>query len=116
MVLSSALFFFFGLHPQHVEVPRLRVESELQLLAYPTATATADSSHVCNLRYSSQQCQILNPLSKAGVEPATTWFLVRFVSAAPQGELVSSALRLECQPADKGSRLYADSGRLLVGG
>ena len=29
---------FLGPHPQHMEVPRLRVELELQLLAYATAT------------------------------------------------------------------------------
>ena len=32
---------FLGPHLQHVEVPRLGVESELQLLAIATATATA---------------------------------------------------------------------------
>ena len=39
------IFFFFsflGLHPQHMEVPTLGVESELQLPAYVTATATRD--------------------------------------------------------------------------
>ena len=30
-----------------------------------TATATPDLSHVCDLHHSSQQSQILNPLSKA---------------------------------------------------
>ena len=40
---------FLGLHPMHVEVPRLRVKLELQLLAYATATATWDPSHVCDL-------------------------------------------------------------------
>ena len=52
---------------QHMEVLRLGVKSELQLLAYTTATATAtgDSSHICDLPDSSRQCQILNPLSKA---------------------------------------------------
>ena len=45
-----------------MEVPRLRVESELQLLAYPTATATQDLSHICDLHHSLQQCQILNLL------------------------------------------------------
>ena len=48
-----------------MEVRRLGVESELQLLAYPTATATQDPSHVCDLHHSSWQCQILNPLSEA---------------------------------------------------
>ena len=34
-------FVFLGLFPRHLEVPRLGVESELQLSAYTTATATA---------------------------------------------------------------------------
>ena len=32
-----------------LEGPRLGVESELQMQAYTTATATPDLSHVCNL-------------------------------------------------------------------
>jgi len=46
-----------------VLLPGLGVESELQLLAY--ATATPDPSPVCNLRHSLQQHPILNPLSEA---------------------------------------------------
>ena len=49
---------------RHMEVPRLGVESQLQLPAYTTATAMPDSSLVCNLHHSSQQCQILNTLSE----------------------------------------------------
>ena len=48
-----------------MEVSRLGVKSELLPLAYATATATQDLSHVCDLHHSSQQCQIFNPLSKA---------------------------------------------------
>jgi len=48
-----------------MEVPRLEVKSELQLLAYTTATAMQDLSRVCNLHYSSPQCWILNTLSEA---------------------------------------------------
>jgi len=60
-------FFFFAFlspHLQHMEVPRLGVKSELQLRAYTTATVMPDPSHVCDLYHSSQQCRILNPLSK----------------------------------------------------
>ena len=53
---SGILFFFFflslvflRLYLQHMEVPRLGVESELQLLAHTAATATRDLSRVCNL-------------------------------------------------------------------
>ena len=48
-----------------MEVPRLGVESELQLPAYPTATGMPDLSHICNLYHGSQQCRILNPLCEA---------------------------------------------------
>ena len=47
-----------------MEVPRLGVQLEIQLLAYTTATPTPDPSCVCDLHHRSQQCQILNPLSK----------------------------------------------------
>ena len=50
---------------QHMEVPRLGVQSELQLLACATATARSDPSYVWDLHPRSRQCQILNPLSKA---------------------------------------------------
>ena len=48
----------------HREVPRLGLELELQLPSYTTATAMSDLSLICNLYHSSQQCQILNPLSE----------------------------------------------------
>ena len=48
-----------------MEAPRLGVESELLLLAYTTATAMGDLSHVCNPHHSSQQHRTPNPLSKA---------------------------------------------------
>ena len=48
-----------------MDVPRLGVELELQTLAYTTAPVTWDLSHVFDPQNSSQQCWILNPLSKA---------------------------------------------------
>ena len=48
-----------------MEVPRLGVELELQLLPSTTTTVMQNLSHVCDLHHSSQQHQILNPLSKA---------------------------------------------------
>ena len=70
--LSLSLFFFFfflvflGLHPKkRMEVPRLGVKSELQLLAYTPARAILDLNHVCDLPRSVWQCRILNLPSKA---------------------------------------------------
>ena len=48
-----------------MEVPRLGIESELQLLVYTTATATPDLSCVFDLHHSSQPQQIPNPLRAA---------------------------------------------------
>ena len=66
--MKNAAFFFFcflGLNPRHTEVPRLGVESELQLLAYTTAIATQDLSRGYDLHHSSRQHQILNALCEA---------------------------------------------------
>ena len=57
--------FLLGPHMQHMELPRLGVELELQLPAYTTATATWDISCICDLCFSLRQHWILNPLSKA---------------------------------------------------
>ena len=58
-------FCFLGLHPQHMEVPRLGVKSKPQLPAYTIATIMQDLSRVCDLHHSSWQHQILNPLIEA---------------------------------------------------
>ena len=64
-VFVFVFFIFLGLHPLHMEVPRLGVQSELQLSASTPATAMRDPSCACDLHHCSGQCQILNPLSKA---------------------------------------------------
>ena len=67
---SSLIQYFFlsflRVHLQRMEVPRLGIQLAMWLQAY--ATATGDPSRVCdlhprNLHHSSQQRQILNPLS-----------------------------------------------------
>ena len=57
--------FFLGPHLQYMEVPRLGVESELQLAVYTTAIAMPVLSHVFDLHHSSWQLRILNLLSGA---------------------------------------------------
>ena len=56
---------FLGPLPWHMEVPSLAVELELLLLDYTRATTMCDPSLLCDLHSSSEQCRILNPLSKA---------------------------------------------------
>ena len=62
-MIPFCLFFFLGPHLWHIEVPRLGVESELQLLAYTTVYGNARSSIHC---------------SRPGMEPSSSWILVRF--------------------------------------
>jgi len=97
--LSTNIFFFlcfFGLHLQHV--PRLGVQSELQLPATATATATQDPNCVCNLNHNSRaipaayrsspargqvRAASLTCWARPWIKPTTSWLLVRFISAAP---------------------------------
>ena len=65
IALVLLVCLFLGPHPWHLEVPRLAVESELQLPAYATGTATQDPSLICDLHHSSGQRWILNLLSEA---------------------------------------------------
>uniref|UniRef100_A0A8D1LLG9 von Willebrand factor A domain-containing protein 8 n=1 Tax=Sus scrofa TaxID=9823 RepID=A0A8D1LLG9_PIG len=65
-------FFLLGLHPWHMEVPRLGVELDLQLPACTTAHSNAGS---------------LTHWVRPGMEAVSSWMLVRFVSAEPQQEL-----------------------------
>ena len=73
---------FGGAHPWHMEVPRLGVKLELQLLAYSTATATQDPRRILRTRpqlvatsdpYLTEQGQGSNPhLHSYHVEFLTT--------------------------------------------
>ena len=71
--------WFLGQRPQHIEVPRLGVELELQLPAYTADMAMQDLSCVCSLHHGSLQHRVLNPLREAGdgthVLMDTSWVL-----------------------------------------
>ena len=54
-----------------------------QQLAYATVTARPDASRIWDLHGSSQQRRILNP----GIEPASSWILVWFITTEPRWEL-----------------------------
>ena len=64
-IIIIIFFFFLVLPLWHMKVPRLMVELELQVLALTTATEIPVLSCICNLCFSFQQHQILNPVSKA---------------------------------------------------
>ena len=55
--------------------------------SYEVHSNAGSEMHLCDLHHSSQQCQILNTLSKARIEPASSQILVGFVTTEPQQEL-----------------------------
>ena len=98
------IYVILGPHLQHVEVPRLGVASELQVPAYTTATATPVLNHICNLHWSSWQCQILNPLSEARdqthILTDTSWLCYHSATiGTPSWVIYERTLFPECPPA-----------------
>ena len=89
--LASGKFFgcfvflvFLGPHPQHMEVSRPGVESEVQQQAYATVTATQDPSCICDLQHRSQQCR--THWAKSGIKPTSSWIQVRFIMLGHDGK------------------------------
>ena len=80
-------FCFLGPHLWHMEVLRIGVQSELQLLAYATATAPSDLSCICNLYHSSWKHWILNPLSKTTSHTHNLMVPSRIHFCAPRQQL-----------------------------
>ena len=56
-------FFLFSFRAVHAAY--IGVESDQQLLTYAAATAIRDSSCVCNIHHSPQQCWIPDPLNQS---------------------------------------------------
>ena len=91
---TPTIFFFFlllrakKLHLWHMEVPRLGVESALQLLAYiplPQQCRIWATSGTCTAAHSNARS--LTHKARQGIEPTSSWILVAFVTAESQWEL-----------------------------
>ena len=94
--MSSSFFFFFlsfslGLHPWHMEIPRFGVYScwpkpqsqQLGIQATSEAYTTAHGNPGS-----------LTHSARPGIELASSWFLVRFVSAVPEWELLGKYFKV----------------------
>ena len=81
--------------------PGSGVELELQLPAYTTATAMWELSHICDLRHSLWQHQILNPRSEArdrtDILMDPSWILNLLNHNGNSRETFFSLLRKRCQ-------------------
>ena len=70
-----------------MEVPRLEVESELQLPACTTATAMRDPSQSVTYTTAHGNAGSLTYWVSPGIKPASSWIPVRFITAQPWWEL-----------------------------
>ena len=71
-----------------MEIPRLGIKSELQLPAYATATAMPDLSCVFDYSTAHSNARSLTHGAEPGIQPASSWILIVFVTAEPQQELL----------------------------
>ena len=88
LFLFFVFFICLGPHPQHMEVLRLGAESELQLLAYTTATATL-WIQALSATYTTahSNARSITHWVRPGIKPESSWMLVRFISTEPWQEL-----------------------------
>ena len=70
-----------------MDVPRLGVESELQLLAYTKPQQHQIRTPSANYTAAHSNAGSLTHRAKAGIEPVFSWILVRFIITEPQQEL-----------------------------
>ena len=87
---SSLLFsfsVFSGLHLQHMEGPRLGVESELQLRPMPQPQPLQIQALSVTYTPAQGNAGSLTCWVRPGIESSSSWMLVRFVSMEPQWEL-----------------------------
>ena len=96
-IFSSFLFVCFTAAPIAYGSWSSQAGGRMEAAAHSlhaTATAISDSSWICDLHCTLQQCQILNPSSKARDEftPPSSWTLVRLLTClatteTPRGHL-----------------------------
>ena len=75
-LLSFLPFLFFFLPPRHMEVPRLGVKSELQLLAY---TAQRPWIQAASVTYSAAHSNARS-LMHWVIQPTSSWILIGFLT------------------------------------
>ena len=97
---------FLGSHQWHTEVPGLGVEVQPQLPAYTAAMATADASHICDLRRGARWGQIPNPLR----DPRLKCTILGSYPAEPQANATPNIWRhLSCSQLETPKALFLGS-------
>ena len=90
-IFIFSLFVFLGPHSWLYGGSQARGESELQPSAYPTAQQ--HKIRAASATYTTAHCNTvsLTHWSRLGIEPTSSWILVRFVITEPQLELLKSS-------------------------
>ena len=115
MCIDFIYLFFFCLllgHLQHMEVPRLGVESELQLP--PTSQTQQHQIQATSATYTTAHSNTgsLIPWARPGFKPEISWFLIRFISAVPQHELLCIDFNFSSCPCGIKDNLYPRKNQL----
>ena len=106
--------FFFQLHLWHMEVPRLGVESELQLPTYTTATAMPDRALTVNYMAALGNAGSLTHWARPGIKPATSWILVGFIRHWAMKEMPESCVLKDPQLDSGGGKLWNITSLVLI--
>ena len=85
-ILRTPILFVFRAAPAVYGSSQARGQMELQLPTYTTATVALYPICICDLYHAHGNARSLTDWARSGVEPATSGFLVRFVSTARQQE------------------------------
>ena len=87
---GSFFFLFLGLPPLHMEVPRL--VSNRSCSCRPTPQPQQRQIRASSATYSTAHgiARSLTHGARPGMEPSTSWFLVRLISSVPQWKLLYS--------------------------
>ena len=81
--------FFLGPHPQHMEVSRLGVKLELQLLAYTTAKESRIRAKSATYITAHSNAGSLIHWARPGIKPMSSCILVGFVTSESQWECLT---------------------------
>ena len=87
-MITCLIHFIFLPHPWHMEYGSSQARSQMG----PTATATGDRRHICDLYHSSWQPWITDPLSKARDQTRILMDTSRILCTVPQWELPDTSL------------------------
>ena len=94
--LHIYIYFYLGLHAQHMEVPSLGVQLDWNYSRWPMP-----QPQQCQIWAMSVTCRtahgnarFLTHWVRMGIEPEFSWMLVRFFSTKPQWELLCPFLNL----------------------